>query len=230
MFCHLTEACANFDVTLNITYLHLDFEIAVHETAVARWPNVIIKACQFHLSQAWWRKIQNLGLSTEYKKDDSEIAAWLKCFFGLSFLEPAEVEESFAYDFIPDMPENEKAMAFADYVVNTYIDPSAKFPPAVWADPDISARRTTNGCESFHSQFAELFYHPHPHIFDFMAKLNHVQTKSYLKIRASTYNAPATKRERERIEKLTKSKPSTVGENTQERNLFDRWHLRHSLL
>ena len=100
MFRHLTEACTNFDVTLNITYLHLDFEIAVHEVAVARWPNVIIKACQFHLSQAWLRKIQNLGLSTEYKKDDSEIAAWLKCFFGLSFLEPAEVEESFAYDFL----------------------------------------------------------------------------------------------------------------------------------
>ena len=37
-----------------------------------------------------------------------------------------------------------------------------------------------------------------------MLKLNHVQTKSYLKNRASTYNAPATKRERERIEKLGK--------------------------
>ena len=46
----------------------------------------------------------------------------------------------------------------------------------------------------------------YPHIFDFMLKLNHVQTKSYLKIRASTYNAPATKRERERIEKLTEVK------------------------
>ena len=63
----------------------------------------------------------------------------------------------------------------------------------------------------------------YPHIFDFMLKLNHVQTKSYLKIRASTYNAPATKRERERIEKLTEVKAP-------ERNLFDIWHLRHSLL
>ena len=44
------------------------------------------------------------------------------------------------------------------------------------------------------------------HIFDFMLKLNHVQTKSYLKIRPSTYNDPATKRERERIEKLTEVK------------------------
>ena len=38
-FRHLTEVCAKFDVTLDITHLYMDFEIAVHETAVARWPN-----------------------------------------------------------------------------------------------------------------------------------------------------------------------------------------------
>ena len=100
------------------------------------------------------------------------------------------------------MPENEKAMAFVDYVVNNYIDQSAKFPPTVWADKDVSARRTNNGCESFHAKFAQLFYHAHPQIFDFMQKLNHVQTKTYLKIRASNYPTPLPKREKERIEKL----------------------------
>ena len=29
-----------------------------------------------------------------------------------------------------------------------FIGPSAKFPPAMCADPDISARRTTSDCES----------------------------------------------------------------------------------
>ena len=43
-------------------------------------------------------------------------------------------------------------------------------------------------------------------IIHFMMKLNHVQTKSYPKIRASTYNAPANKRDRERIEMLTEVK------------------------
>ena len=57
------------------------------------------------------------------------------------------------------------------------------------------------------------------HIFDFMLKLNFVQTKAYLKIRASTYNAPAAKREREQIEKL-KSKGSTIESNTPVRMAF----------
>ena len=38
--------------------------------------------------------------------------------------------------------------ANADYVVNTYIDGSATFPPEIWADPDIDSKRTMNGCLS----------------------------------------------------------------------------------
>ena len=73
----------------------------------------------------------------EYKKDGSEVAVWLKGFFGLSFLTPEEVEENFAYDFIPDMAENKMVMTFVDYIRNNYIDSSAKFPPALWADQNM---------------------------------------------------------------------------------------------
>ena len=54
--------------TLDISYLHLDFEVAVHKAACHFWPNVVVKACQFHLCQARWRKIQALGLFAVYKK------------------------------------------------------------------------------------------------------------------------------------------------------------------
>jgi hypothetical protein len=57
---------------------------------------VLIKACQFHLGQAWYRKIQNLGLSGEYKDPESDIGKWLKKFFGLSYLESADVADCFA--------------------------------------------------------------------------------------------------------------------------------------
>jgi hypothetical protein len=57
-----------------------------------------IKACQFHLSQAWYRKIQNLGFSPEYQNHESETGQWLKNFLGLCFLDPAEVEDCFVYD------------------------------------------------------------------------------------------------------------------------------------
>jgi hypothetical protein len=74
------------------------------------WPNVIIKACQFHLGQAWYRKIQNLGLSKEYKDPESDIMKWLKTFFGLSYLDSFDVIDCFALDILPDALHDEKAM------------------------------------------------------------------------------------------------------------------------
>jgi hypothetical protein len=81
MFQHLVQSCPQFGVNFDISVLHLDFEIAVLEAVLSIWPNVLIKACQFHLGQAWYRKIQNLGLSGEYKDPESDIGKWLKKFF-----------------------------------------------------------------------------------------------------------------------------------------------------
>ena len=146
MFQHLVQSCPQSEVNIDISVLHLDFEIAVHEAVLSIWPNVLIKACQFHLGQAWYRKIQNLGLSGEYKDPESDIGKWLKKFFGLSYLESVDVADCFAFNILQDAPDNEKAMKFADYVLNTYVDERAKFHSRIWADPNLYSKRTTNGC------------------------------------------------------------------------------------
>ena len=61
-----------------------------------------------------------------------------------------EVEECFVFDVFFEAPESEKAIEFAYYVVNNYIDQSSSFPPTTWADSDVECKRTTNGCENFH--------------------------------------------------------------------------------
>jgi len=83
MFQHLVHSCSQVGVDLKIAVLHLNFEISIHEAVRSGsvWPNVIIKACRFHLGQAWYRKIQNHGLSKEYKDPESDIGKWLKHFF-----------------------------------------------------------------------------------------------------------------------------------------------------
>jgi hypothetical protein len=91
------------------------------------FPGVIIKGCRFHLGQAWWRKIQNLGLAKEYKKRGSEVSKWLHHFFGLAFLEPDEVADCFAENLIQDMPSDMKVEAFADYVLSTLLLTAAEF-------------------------------------------------------------------------------------------------------
>jgi hypothetical protein len=46
----------------------VDFEERVVVVMRALFPSTDIKCCRFHLAQAWWQKIQSLGLSKEYKQ------------------------------------------------------------------------------------------------------------------------------------------------------------------
>ena len=122
MLGHLRNVCATYELTLNISCLRLDFEIAVQEAAHQLLPDVIMKACQFDLAQAWWRKIQGLGMTNVYKDSDAGIGKCLKLLFGMWFLKPETVEECFVFDIFPDAHENENAIMIADYVKHTSMD------------------------------------------------------------------------------------------------------------
>ena len=176
--------------------------LSTHNATRAIWPGIDIKGCQLHFSQSWWRKVQSLGLAAEYKNSESDVGNWIKSFFGLSYLDPNNVEDCFAFDLFPCAPNVEKAHELADYILRNYIDENSKFPPSVWAEPDLQFKRTTNGCESFHAKFADMFYHCHPPNFEFMERLKSVQTHNYLKIRSSRHSVPSVRKERERLEKM----------------------------
>ena len=64
---------------------------------------VEIKGCRLHLGQAWYRKIQSLGLAQDYKDKSSEIGKWLSQLFGLPFLPPDETVDSFVEERHPQM-------------------------------------------------------------------------------------------------------------------------------
>jgi hypothetical protein len=55
------------------------------------FPTTEIQCCRFHLGQSWWRKVQKLGLSKEYKEKDCDIGKWLASFFGLPFLDASDI-------------------------------------------------------------------------------------------------------------------------------------------
>ena len=76
----------------------MDFEIGIHLAIRSIFNDrFIIK--RFHLGQCWWRKIQELGLSTECKNVNSEIGTFLRNFFGLAFLALLDMVECFVNDF-----------------------------------------------------------------------------------------------------------------------------------
>lgn len=182
MFMSLRDLCSDNELDLQMASINLDFERACHAAVKAVWPGVSIKGCHFHLSQSWYRKISSLGLSDEYKAVDSEIGRWLKRFFGLSFVAPQDVADSMAFDIMNDSPDDPRCVDFSDYIIGTYVEAGAPFPPPVWADSEINGVRTTNGCESFHRHFGDQFYHAHPNIFELMQKIKEVQTVTYVKM------------------------------------------------
>lgn len=82
-----------------------DFERAAHTAWATIFSAIILKCCRFHLGQAWYRKIQKLGLAKLYQTECDE-SDWLKLFFGLAFLKPEEVEDAFV-QLMSDLPGNE---------------------------------------------------------------------------------------------------------------------------
>lgn len=184
LFDHLKVKCEEYDILFNPKQITVDFEIAIQNAVRSSWPLAKLRGCRFHLSQAWWRKIQHLGLSNEYKSETSEAGKWLHWIFGLSLLDAGEVEDAFVEDLMSIQPPNVED--FSNYLVENYIDSSSPFPPSLWASSSTSSERTTNACESFHAKFGRHFYHPHPNIFVFIEAMKSVQIDTYIGIRSST--------------------------------------------
>ena len=120
----------------------------MHNAVQATFPQTTIDCCRFHLGQNWWRRIQKLGLSAQYKDKNSEIGRWLTRFFGLPFLSAEAVEDYFVEDIMTDTPEDNRCMQFADYVLEGYIAPTSTYPPSTWTSiPEENSKRTNNGPE-----------------------------------------------------------------------------------
>jgi len=163
----------------------VDFEVATISALKDVFVECEVVCCRFHLGQAWWRKIQKLGLQQEYCDTNSLLGKWLCYFFGLPFLDPDVVGDVFA-ELFSDKPEtnNNKADRFADYLLETYVDNGASFPPHLWAkEPSENNKRTTNGAEAYHRSFNSMFYHSSPNIFVFLEILTGIQVTVYIKLR-----------------------------------------------
>lgn len=182
LFQLIVDKCQTLSLQLKPSEVVIDFELSIHKAVVDVWENVKIRGCRFHLLQAWYRKIQSLGLSADYNTEN-QIGIYLKHFFGLPFLKPDEVGDCFAFDlFENNNVDSQKVTDFTDYLIDNYIGEDSKFPPYVWASASDSMARTTNACESFHSQFNSNFYSCHPNLYQFVDILLNFQAESYIKI------------------------------------------------
>lgn len=165
----------------NVSTFHSDFENSAHAAVLTVFPGCEIVCCRFHLSQSWFRHIQSDKiLLREYNTSDSASGKWLKYFFGLSLLPPSEVLDGFL-ELIEIQPEGNQFEEFSSYVRDNYVL-LARYPPELWASSPSTDPRTTNGAESFHSNYNAEFYHPHPCIHTVVRVLLEIQAESFSKI------------------------------------------------
>jgi hypothetical protein len=164
----MSKKCKDLGLHFSLSNITVDFERAIINAFSEMWTQTNISGCRFYLTQSWYRKIQEIDLSSEYKDESSKIGKWLHNIFGLLFLNPEDVSDCFIDDFMSECPIDERLQKFADYFVETYISEDCIYPPKLWALVSSELTRTTNACESFHSHFKNSFYRHSPSILQWL--------------------------------------------------------------
>lgn len=173
-----------------------DFETAVIEAVNSVFPNAQFHGCFFHFSQSLWRKVQNLGLSSEYNTDQEVRDSVRKCA-ALAFLKPADVEEGWLH--VHGMAEkNEKLSKFLDYFVEQWLD-NPLLPLTAW---NCSGRRhrTNNAVEGWNYRLNSVVGKPHPRIQSLIKFLMQEAEKSDLVIARIDLNLEGVKRRKKYVE------------------------------
>ena len=114
MWSHIIDVCSKSGKVISCKNFHVNFEFSVHKVIKEYFLDCVVKCCRFHIGQAWWRKIQSLGLRSEYCNAESDIGKWLTNFFGLPFLKPDEIEDCFVEDLFSEAPQDSRYEQFAD--------------------------------------------------------------------------------------------------------------------
>ena len=160
-----------------------DFELAVIRALRATLPPVAaIRGCFYHLTQATWRQIQELGLSVRYQHDD-DLKLFCGKLDGLAFLPIADVPAGLNH-LLQNTPDD--AEGLVDYFSKTYVTGTfrhvqpahgqvgvnlqlvpPRFLPELWNVHEATlngAPRTNNQCEGWNNRFFHLLDYKHPSI------------------------------------------------------------------
>jgi len=162
-----------------------DFESAViNAVAAVLGPHVTVQGCFYHLCQSTWRKLQDLGLATEYKNNEI-LRHFCGMLDGLALLPIADVAAGMEF-LRRDMPDVPRLDELLEYFDTTYVTGTARsinrqnlrpilrlrripplFPPEKWNVHEATLAggiRTNNECEGWNNGFRQLVGHSKPSI------------------------------------------------------------------
>ena len=175
----LKEESESLGHPLNLTSICIDFEMAMIKALKATFPDIKIKACRFHIAQAWWSRIQKLHLQGAYH-ENNERGKWLRLLFGFPALDESIITESFSEYKTGAPPEFDSLI---HYLEKTYMRGNSLFPPSIWAAKVDNNEMpvTNNSVESWHGKFGDFFISPHPDLYTLVENIECANSLSIIK-------------------------------------------------
>ena len=119
--------------------------MAMQQACSSVLPSCRLRGCLFHWSQAVWRKVQEVGLRSEYICDPT-FNRIIRHLFGLPFLPASEITSTFWHLYLTAFTG--KLLRLFDYMHDTWIQ-GDKWEPCDWSvyHEDV---RTNNHVEGWH--------------------------------------------------------------------------------
>uniref|UniRef100_A0A1I8J146 FLYWCH-type domain-containing protein n=1 Tax=Macrostomum lignano TaxID=282301 RepID=A0A1I8J146_9PLAT len=143
------EALPNGFLRSDVQSFVLDFEHSVWKAIRRVFPNASVRGCNFHWTQAVWRKVQNIGLQQSYQEDEGT-QKFVRKIMALPYL-PADTIVA-AFDELRTenaVEADERLVELCNYVSGTWLTEGHQ-----WTPGDISVFgqpiRTNNDLEGWH--------------------------------------------------------------------------------
>ena len=159
----MLEELKRRNIKFNVEALISDFEINIQKAADEMLGGITILGCFFHLSKAFWKKVQVKGFATQFDEFE-DFRKFIKSSIALAHLPLQDLEKGLEY--LKNMEiSDEKCAKFKDEYFLPYIEKywiNGPFPPTVWSCYNRSDDLTNNNQEGFNSKINKELKQIHP--------------------------------------------------------------------
>ena len=193
-FSLLKDAAMTHGLDLDPTTVLCDFEIAIIQAVSLNFPNSRHQGCYYHFMQAIWRKVQALGLASDYSNpQDMTLKNFVQKMCAIAFCPPAFVRSAWisVQEEAPELPRIDELV---EYFSATWVRSS--FQIRQWNYFKIEGPRTNNHVEGWHSRLKNIVGKAHPNVYELVEVIQKEESVTTMKVQQLVAGASQPPRRR----------------------------------